>query len=152
MPYEFTMTHHIEFADTDMAGIVHFANFFRFMEVTEHAFLRSIGLSVHMKEAGEVYSFPRVNAECSYKEPLRFEDEVEVHLLVREKKRKALTYEFIFRKKGDGQEAEVARGSITAVCVKVDPASKQMKAADIPESISSRIDQAPASLLGGSQS
>ena len=30
-----------EFCDTDMAGIVHFANFFRFMESAEVEFLRS---------------------------------------------------------------------------------------------------------------
>ena len=51
-----------------------------------------------------------MNAECSYKQPLRFEDEVEVDLLVREKRRKAITYEFIFRKLTDGERTEVARG------------------------------------------
>ena len=42
MAYEFKMKRQVEFADTDMAGIMHFANFFRFMEVTEHAFYRSL--------------------------------------------------------------------------------------------------------------
>ena len=43
MPYEFKLTRRIEFAETDMAGIVHFSNFFRMMEATEHAFFRSLG-------------------------------------------------------------------------------------------------------------
>ena len=47
MPYEFKMTRLVEFAETDMAGIMHFANYFRYMEVVEHAFFRSLGLSVH---------------------------------------------------------------------------------------------------------
>ena len=47
MPYEFHSRQRVEFADTDMAGIVHFANFFRYMERAEHEFLRSLGLSVH---------------------------------------------------------------------------------------------------------
>ena len=47
MPYEFKLTRRIEFAETDMAGIVHFANFYRMMEVTEHAFFRSLGFSLH---------------------------------------------------------------------------------------------------------
>ena len=36
----FRTTRLVEFGDTDMAGIVHFANFFRYMESAEHAFLR----------------------------------------------------------------------------------------------------------------
>ena len=47
MPYEFRCRQRVEFADTDMAGIVHFSNFFRYMERAEHEFLRSLGLSVH---------------------------------------------------------------------------------------------------------
>jgi YbgC/YbaW family acyl-CoA thioester hydrolase len=143
MPFEFKLTHLVEFADTDMAGIVHFANFFRFMEETEHAFLRSVGLSVHMKEDGRIYSFPRVHAECSYKLPLRFEDEVEVHLLVREKKSKSLAYEFIFRKVDGEGRSEVARGALTVVCVTVDPKTREMKAAAIPAVVADKIQAAP---------
>ena len=46
MPYEFQLSRRVEFSDTDMAGIMHFSNFFRFMEAAETAFLRSLGLSV----------------------------------------------------------------------------------------------------------
>ena len=41
----------VEFCDTDMAGIVHFANFFRWMESAEVEFLRSLGLSVAVQAA-----------------------------------------------------------------------------------------------------
>ena len=47
MPYEFTFTCRIEFAETDLAGIVHFANFYKMMENAEHAFFRSMGFIVH---------------------------------------------------------------------------------------------------------
>ena len=47
MGFDFTHQRQVEFAETDMAGIVHFANFFRWMESAEHAFLRSLGHSVH---------------------------------------------------------------------------------------------------------
>ena len=36
----------VEFRDTDTAGIVHFSNFFAYMEQAEHALLRSIDLGV----------------------------------------------------------------------------------------------------------
>src|SRR5215831_6794970 len=48
MPEPFRTQRRVEFADTDMAGIVHFANFFRYMEAAEVEFLRSRGLSVAM--------------------------------------------------------------------------------------------------------
>src|SRR5260221_14772436 len=52
MPYEFKHTRRVEFSDTDMAGIMHFSNFFRFMEATETAFMRSLGLSVVLANRG----------------------------------------------------------------------------------------------------
>ena len=59
MPHEYKMTHRVEFADTDMAGIIHFASFFRYMEVTEHALFRSIGLSINMDVDGRRIGWPR---------------------------------------------------------------------------------------------
>jgi acyl-CoA thioester hydrolase len=143
MPYEFKTTLRVQFSDTDMAGIVHFANYLRYMEAAEHAFLRSLGYSVHMREGERTIGWPRVKVACEFRAPLRFEDEVEVHLLVREKKEKSLTYEFIFRKLGDGPAGEVARGSITAVCVTMDEESGRMKATAIPEGLASAIEIAP---------
>ena len=48
----FRTSRRIEFADTDMAGIVHFANFFRFMEAPQKKFLRWLGLSVSLRWEG----------------------------------------------------------------------------------------------------
>ena len=43
----FEVTRRVEFYETDAAGIVHFSNFFRYMETAEHAFLRSLGHQFH---------------------------------------------------------------------------------------------------------
>lgn len=143
MPYDFKLTRRVEFCETDMAGIMHFANFFRFMEATEHAFYRSLGFSVTQAKEGGFKGLPRVHASCDFRAPLRCDDEVEVHLLVREKKSKVLTYDFIFRKGG----AEVAHGVITAVCVDFDHATKAMKSVPLPPLMAERIEVAPAHLL-----
>src|SRR5436190_18049292 len=97
MAFEYKMIHRVEFADTDMAGLVHFSSYFRYMEVTEHAFIRSLGFSIVMWEQFKV-GWPRVHVECDFTGPVRFEDELEVHLRVREKKEKSLTYDFLFRR------------------------------------------------------
>jgi hypothetical protein len=39
MAYQFKIRRIVEFSDTDMAGIVHHAVFYRYMESAEHAFL-----------------------------------------------------------------------------------------------------------------
>jgi acyl-CoA thioester hydrolase len=143
MPSEFRITRRVEFSDTDMAGIMHFANYFRFMEAAEHAFLRSMGYSVHMTLDGRRIGWPRVRAECEYRRPLRFEDEVEVHLLVREKKAKSLRYEFVFRKLGEEPPVEVARGSITAVCVTWEAETGRMQSVPMPERMAQLIEAAP---------
>ena len=145
MPYEFRLTRRVEFAETDMAGIVHFSNFFRMMEATEHAFFRSLGFSIHGHDPVATTGWPRVNAACDYTRPLRFEEEVEIHLLVAEVRTRSIRYEFVFRKLSDG--SEVARGRITAVCASVEKSTGKLQAVAIPESIRQQITEAPQELL-----
>ena len=146
MPYEFKATRRVEFSETDMAGIMHFANFFRFMETAEHGFYRSLGFSVVMPETDPRLGWPRVHAECDYKKPLHFEDLVEIHLLVSEKRSKSLNLTFRFRKINNSPPVEVARGALTIVCVTHHP-DGTMSAAAIPKEIANKIEVAPAELL-----
>lgn len=148
MAYEFKATRRVEFSDTDMAGIMHFSNFFRFMETAEHGFYRSLGFSVVLSGLDIRLGWPRVHASCDYKKPLRFEDLVEIHLLVSEKRSKAITYQVRFRKLNEDPVVEVARGAITIVCV-THGADGRMGAVTIPDEISSKIEVAPAALLSG---
>src|SRR5215831_13962768 len=112
MAYEFQLTRRVEFSDTDMAGIMHFSNFFRFMEATETAFMRSGGFSIVLSRCGLEVCLPRVHAECDYLVPLHFEDEVLVHLLVEKKGARTLTYQFRFFRQNDSPPREVARGRL----------------------------------------
>ena len=146
MPFEFKLTRRVEFAETDMAGIVHFANFYRMMEVTEHAFFRSLGFSIHGHDPVSTTGWPRVSARCDFRAPLRFEDEVEIHLLVAEVRTRSIRYVFVFRKVADG--TEVARGEVVAVCASVEKATaKLLSAVPIPEAVRAAIQPAPPALL-----
>lgn len=145
MPYEFKLTRRVEFAETDMAGIVHFSNFFRMMEAAEHAFFRSLGFTVHEHENGATVGWPRVSATCDYRAPLRFEEEVEIHLIVAEVRSRSIRYQFIFRKVADG--TEVARGSVAAVCATVEKATGKLVPVIIPDRIRAKITAAPPELL-----
>src|SRR5437588_8599701 len=94
MPEIFRTTRRVEFADTDMAGIVHFANFFRYMEAAEVEFLRSRGLSVKLGWEGQELGFPRVSASCDYQKPARFEDLLEITVRIVKIGLKSMTYGF----------------------------------------------------------
>jgi acyl-CoA thioester hydrolase len=137
----------VQFADTDMAGIVHFSNFFRYMERVEHDFFRSMGLSIwdgHNEVAAEErVGWPRVHAACDYRSPLHFEEEFVMELLVEEVRARTLRYRVRFWKL-DGSLA--AEGSLVAACVQRD-ASGRMRAVPIPERLLSRLEAAPAELL-----
>lgn len=146
MASEFKALRRVEFSETDMAGIVHYSNFFKYMETAEHALFRSLGFSIISRHTDPPVGWPRVHASCDYRHPLHFEDEVEIHMLVCEKKAKSLSYLFKFRKLNGPHPVEVARGKLTVVCVTRDAHGK-MSATAIPSVIAEKIEVAPAELL-----
>jgi acyl-CoA thioester hydrolase len=107
----------VEFHDTDMAGIMHFASFFHYMESAEHEFLRSLGLSIHTTIDGELVSFPRVATSCQFKSPARCEEILDISIHISRLGSKSITYDFEFQIEG----REVATGQITCVCCRVVP-------------------------------
>ena len=146
MPHEYKIQRRVEFSETDAAGIVHFSNFFRYMEACEHAMFRSLGLSVDLVVDGVHYSLPRVNASCTYVAPLRFEDEFEVRLLVRQIRTRSLINDYVFTKL-DGVEPQcVAHGSITIVSTVKDETGA-LKAIEFPKDVARLLQPAPKGLF-----
>ena len=138
--HEYIIKRRVEFNETDSAGIVHFSNFFRYMEYAEHAFFRSLGRSIADTDLG--IGWPRVECSCEYKYPLEFEDEVEIHLLISAKTNRTMRYQFRFRK----NDAEIAHGNITVVCVRRNE-SGEMKSTRIPPEIDTLFEVAPEDKL-----
>jgi YbgC/YbaW family acyl-CoA thioester hydrolase len=124
----------MEFVETDMAGIVHFSNFFRFMESAEVSFLQSLGLSVRFQNDNETYSLPRVSATCDFQRPVRFEDVVEIAVSVQKLGRSSVTYGFDFFHEGQ----PIAKGRVTCVFCRVLPGSK-LEAIDIPKDFRAKL-------------
>ncbi|MFP6894816.1 MAG: thioesterase family protein [Opitutales bacterium] len=142
MPSEFSITRQVEFAETDLAGIMHFTYFYRWMEVCEHAFLRSLGLSVDLTTGDQRIGWPRVKTSCRFKRPLRFEDEVEVCLIVTEIRDRSIAYGFEFWKTEDGERIKAAAGETIAACVSFDPETHVMTPVPIPEVFRSKMEEA----------
>jgi 4-hydroxybenzoyl-CoA thioesterase/acyl-CoA thioester hydrolase len=124
----------VEFSDTDMAGIMHFARFFHYMEQVEHEFLRSRGLTVIMKWEGQELGFPRVSAQCDYQAPIRFEEVMDVDLTLESIGTKSLTYRFEFSK----EKIKLAAGKLVTCCCTMDK-KHQMISIAIPETLKARL-------------
>ena len=135
MSAPFRVSRRVDFADTDMAGIIHFSNYFRYMEFAEVAFLRSLGLSVAMTWGEEHLGFPRVSATCDFLRPIRFEDVVDIDVRVERVGSKSVTYAFEFTHEGQ----TVARGKVSAVCCRVRPGVRAIESVEIPEGIRARL-------------
>ena len=135
MSTEFTMRRRVQFAETDMAGVLHFANYFRLMEELEHAFWRSLGLTVYLRDRELHLSWPRVATNCEYYSPLRFEDEVDLKLTVTKVGKTSLHYEVEFRCDG----VPCALGRLTAVCCETNDGAFSPTA--IPQEIRVRLEK-----------
>ena len=129
MPSEYRMKRRVQFYETDMAGIVHFSWFFRYVEEAEHAMWREAGLSI---AGGQGIAWPRVEASFEFHRPLRFEDEFDVHLRIVAKDARTIRYEGIISKDGD----RLATGRMTIKCVSKRP-GEPMRSIDMPPEIDS---------------
>ncbi len=131
----FTTTRRVEFGETDMAGIVHFSNFFRYMEAAETDFLRGRGLSVTWEHDGRRVGFPRVAAACDYVSPARFGDLLTVAVTVEKVGRKSVTYRYDFTR----DAIAIATGRITAVYCLAD-ANHRMESLEIPTELRAKLE------------
>ena len=142
MPAEFSILRTVAFAETDMAGIAHFANYFRWMEEVEHAFFRSVGLSVSMQHDGMHVGWPRVSTACEFFGPVRFEQEVQLRLRVVKLGDKSFSYEVDFLLDG----RRVALGKTTSVCCELRP-DGTMRSIPIPPAIRDKLDPGEANAV-----
>ena len=133
----FRIKRRVEFHETDTAQIVHFSNFFRYMESAEVEFLRSRGLSVTMPWDGEHIGLPRVSATCDFFKPIRFDEEFEVAVTIERLGNKSVTYGFEFTR---GSEV-LAKGQVTSVCCRVGP-HNELEPIPIPAEYRAKLEEA----------
>lgn len=137
--HSFRTRRRIEFADTDMGGIVHFSRFFVFMETAEHELLAALGVEVHSRWQGRRIGWPRLAASCEYLSPARLGDELEILAEVERKGTKSMTYRFTLSCGG----RLVARGRLASACCLLDDPDG-LKAIPIPPPIADQLEEAPA--------
>jgi len=139
--FHFSYQRIVEFADTDLAGIMHFSNFFRFVECAEHAFFRSLGFRVHTANGSAHQGWPRLEVSCKYLKPARFEQTLEVCLRIEEIRTSSLRYAFsIFA--NEPARTLLATGSCSIIHVELDTTAHEIRKAPIPASLRLKLEHA----------
>ena len=129
MPSEHHHRRRVHFIDTDSAGIIHYANYFRYMEEAETEFLFRCADEAGVARS-EFFIAPRVKAEAEFVKPVRFGDLIDIHLKVDHLGETSIGYSFDFRHEGE----QVARGHLRVVCVSKDGKGRY-KPIPIPEAL-----------------
>ena len=136
----------VNFSETDMAGIVHFANFYRWMEEAEHDYFRSVGLRIMEKQTdGTFVGWPRVSASCHFDAPARYEDVIEVRIVVERVGFKSLTFSVEFWR----GETRLAHGKLKTVCC-VCRLGQPLESIPIPVEYADAIAEVPGPSVGNS--
>lgn len=67
----------VRYAETDTMGVVYYANYFVWFEVGRTDLLRASGWNYREMET-EGFGLPVIEAHCTYREPAKYDDELEV--------------------------------------------------------------------------
>jgi acyl-CoA thioester hydrolase len=66
----------VRYAETDQMGIVYYANYLVWFELGRVELLRSLGLAYSQLEKEHECILPVVSAQCRYRAPARYDDEI----------------------------------------------------------------------------
>jgi acyl-CoA thioester hydrolase len=124
----------VRFGDTDPYGVVYFVSYFRYCHRGIEEFLRYLGLAPEaiFRNREEKFGLPIVAADCRFLAPARYGDLLEMHTSVKERKDKAIVFQFQFYRPGDSRL--LAEGSAT--CVAID---HTWKSRPLPEVLAEKL-------------
>ena len=92
-PFPFSIRQRVRFGETDMQGVVYYANYLLYAEVGRVAYLRELGLDyAALMERG--LDFTIGEASVRYKAALHFDEEYDIRVRVGEVRRVSFTFEY----------------------------------------------------------
>jgi acyl-CoA thioester hydrolase len=116
----------VRYAETDQMGVVYHANHFIWFEVGRVELLRELGFSYKYMEREDDCFIVVVDAQCRYKAPVHYDDEVIVRTYLKHVREKVIRFGYELRNATTG--ALLAEGETTHIV-----ASSQMKPRALPE-------------------
>jgi acyl-CoA thioester hydrolase len=116
----------VRYAETDQMGVVYHANHFIWFEVGRVEFFRQCGFSYKDMEREDDCFIAVVDAQCRYKAPVHYDDEVVVRTYLKHVREKVIRFAYELRKAESGEL--LAEGETTHIV-----ANSTMKPRALPE-------------------
>lgn len=135
MGLAFAHRQRVRFGETDLQGVVYYANYLLYAEVGRVAYLRELGIEYERDLLARGVDFTIGEARVRYRAPLRFDDEFDIRVQVGEIRQSSWSFEYAFSR-ADGQHCAAA----TTVQVMLDRASS--RATRIPPELREILDRA----------
>ena len=135
---EHFMQRRVEFHETDQAGIIHFSNYYKYMDTAVAEFFRALDLPGPITRywggtGKDEYDWPYIKTSCDFKKPARFDDLLHIHIWVKKIGNKSMAFEISFEKENE----ELARGEMLVVCCRT--IGGEPRSQEIPSEIRERI-------------
>jgi acyl-CoA thioester hydrolase len=104
--YPFAHRQRVRFGETDLQGVVYYANYLLFAEVGRIAYLRHLGIDYRRDLLDRGIDFTIGEATVRYQAPLRFDDEYDIRVRVGEIRHSSWVFEYAFDR-ADGQRCAI---------------------------------------------
>jgi len=102
------------YGDTDQMGVVYYANYLRYFELSRSDFFRALGGSyVELERQG--FGLPVVEVNARYRAPAKYDDVIVIEVRLAELRRASLRFEYVVRRERDREE--LASGHTVHACV-----------------------------------
>ena len=89
----------VRYAETDQMGVVYYANYLRYYEAARVEWLRAHGIPYkQIEEDGAL--FPVIEAHTRYRQPARFDDEIDIECTLTKLGAASLRFEYVVRREG----------------------------------------------------
>ena len=111
--YPFSHRIRVRFAETDAMGIVHHSRYLLYLEETRVEYLRHLG-HPYSEMRAEGIDYAVVECFVQYRQPLRFDDEIDVHLLLASATRTSFQMSYLVTVSGEVRATAVTvHGCVT---------------------------------------
>jgi acyl-CoA thioester hydrolase len=94
MPRTTTSRFRVRYAETDQMGMVYYANYFVWMEIGRTDFCRECGFRYADLEREEQAFLPVAEADCRYRSPARYDDDITVETTIERLNRRLIEFSY----------------------------------------------------------
>lgn len=130
----------VEFAETDAAGLVHFSNYLRYVEIAERTLFEALGEHLLHDKGSLLSGFPRLRVKCDYSAPLTFGDRTRIEIWVKELTDKTIHYGFrIVKHSANDEWVRAAKGELITVYALKEKPGGAISPQPIPEPLRSKL-------------